>query len=282
MRPKWKFKLSKKYAIIYLISAIYLLFTFFPLYDAWIVSLTPFKWLFKTRVSPPLINGKIYFKNYSTILSDMMFQRSLMNTVLYSVTTSAISLLLAAPAAYALSRLKFKGRTSFLFALLVTNMFSIMILIFPLKLLMLKFHLDNTYFSVILVDAVARLAFSIWMMWAFFDTIPKDLDEAAMVDGCSRLRALYHVILPLIAPGLFTTLLFNIVAEWQSFTIPIVFITSRDLIPVTVHLFAKVEEMIPEWNLLMAGSFITIIPELALALFLQRYLVKGLTAGAVK
>ena len=282
MRSKWKFKLSKKYAIIYLISAIYLLFTFFPLYGAWIVSLTPFKWLFKTRVSPPLINGKIYFKNYSTILSDMMFQRSLMNTVLYSVTTSAISLLLAAPAAYALSRLKFKGRTSFLFALLVTNMFSTMILIFPLKLLMLKFHLDNTYFSVILVDAQARLAFSIWMMWAFFDTIPKDLDEAAMVDGCSRLRALYHVILPLIAPGLFTTLLFNIVAEWQSFTIPIVFITSRDLIPVTVHLFAKVEEMIPEWNLLMAGSFITIIPELALALFLQRYLVKGLTAGAVK
>jgi multiple sugar transport system permease protein len=265
--------------VAFTISIIYLGFNFIPLYDALLVSLSPYVELFKY---PRIIIPPAYFNNYIELLLDWTFVRTLLNTTIYATSTSLLSLAIATPAAYALSRFTFKGRVTYLFAILVTNMISVLVLIFPLKMLMIAFGLDNTYFAVIFIDALFRLAFSIWMLWAFFDTVPKDIDEAAMVDGCSRIRAMVFILLPLIAPGLFTTLLFNIVAEWQSFTVPIIFITNRDLIPVTVELFSRVEELTPEWNVLMAGAFIAIIPELALAYGLQRYLIRGLTGGAVK
>jgi len=265
--------------VVFATSMFYLGFIFIPLYDAMVVSLSPYVELFK---SPRVLIPPAYFTNYIDLLSDSTFIRTLLNTTLYAIVTSLLTLVFATPAAYALSRFTFKGRVTYLFAILVTNMISVMALIFPLKMLMIGIGLDNTYFAVILIDTMFRLAFSIWMLWAFFDTIPEDLDEAAMVDGCSRMRALFSILLPLIAPGLFTTLLFNIVAEWQAFTVPIIFISNRNLIPVTVELFSRVEELTPEWNILMAGAFIAIIPELILAYGLQKYLVRGLTGGAVK
>lgn len=265
--------------VAFLISIVYLCFNFIPLYDALLVSMSPYVELFKY---PRILIPSPYFDNYIELLLDWSFLRTLSNTAIYATSTSLLSLVIATPAAYALSRFNFKGRVTYLFAILVTNMISVLVLIFPLKMLMMAFGLDNTYFAVIFIDALFRLAFSIWMLWAFFDTIPKDIDEAALVDGCSRIRAMFSIILPLIAPGLFTTLLFNVVAEWQSFTVPIIFITDRNLIPVTVDLFSRVEELTPEWNILMAGAYIAIIPELALAYGLQRYLIRGLAGGAVK
>jgi multiple sugar transport system permease protein len=263
----------------FVISVIYLCFTFFPLYDAFVISLSPFEELFKY---PRIIIPPAYFDNYIKLLSDFSFLRSMLNTVIYAISTSLLVLAIAAPAAYILSRFNFRGKTLYLFAILLTNMLSVMVIIFPLKIFMISIRLDNTYFSVIFIDTLFRLAYSIWMLWSFFDSVPKDLDEAALVDGCTRVKIISSIILPLIAPGLFTTLLFNIVAEWQSFTVPIVFLIDRSLMPVTVDLFARLGTLVPEWNILMAGSFIAIIPELGLAYGLQKYLIAGLTGGAVK
>ena len=229
-------KRAIKLLLLYCLSLLYLGFVFMPIYDGLISSLQPYKKMLSFRTS--LFPKEIYFGNYIAVWSYFPLARQLLNTLLYALGVSTICLTLASLAAYSLSRFRFRGRVFFLFLLLMTQMISILLLIVPLKIAMLNLGLDNTYFAVILVDSAGQLAFSTWMLWAYFDTIPKELDEAALIDGCSRLQIIRKILIPLSLPGFVTTFLMVFVAEWQSFTVPILFITNRDLMPVTVGIYA--------------------------------------------
>jgi len=273
-------KRAIKLLLLYCLSLLYLGFVFMPIYDGLISSLQPYKKMLSFRTS--LFPKEIYFGNYIAVWSYFPLARQLLNTLLYALGVSTICLTLASLAAYSLSRFRFRGRVFFLFLLLMTQMISILLLIVPLKIAMLNLGLDNTYFAVILVDSAGQLAFSTWMLWAYFDTIPKELDEAALIDGCSRLQIIRKILIPLSLPGFVTTFLMVFVAEWQSFTVPILFITNRDLMPVTVGIYEQLGELLIRWDIVLPASFIAIIPELIVGYTIQKYMIGGLTAGAVK
>ena len=276
MKTKYVFK----YVFLYVLSLVYLIFIFLPIYDGFISSLQPYSKMLSFRTS--LFPDTIYFGNYISVWNHFPLSKQLMNTAIYAISVSIICISFASLSAYSLSRFNFKGRVQFLFVLLATQMISILLLVVPLKIMMIKLGLDNTYFAVILVDSAGQLTFSTWMLWAYFDTIPRDLDEAALVDGCTRLQIIRKILLPLALPGVMVTFLMVFVAEWQSFTVPILFISNREFMPATVGIYEQLGELLIRWDIVLPASFITIIPELAVGYAIQKYIVGGLTAGAVK
>jgi multiple sugar transport system permease protein len=162
-------------------------------------------------------------------------------------------------------------------------MFSPVVLLVPLFRTMRQYHLLNTYWSMILPGAAFLLPFSIWMLTGYFGNIPKALEEAAWVDGATRLQTLRRIVLPLAAPGLVTVATYAFVSSWgQQFIFAITFNTIREIQPIPQGLYEYFGQNIMLWNELMAASLVGILPVVLVFLFLQKYLIQGLTAGAVK
>lgn len=166
--------------------------------------------------------------------------------------------------------------------LLVTQMFSLIVIIFPIMMVMLNMHLINHPASVIFTEALFRIAFAVWVMRGFFDAVPVDVEEVAMVDGCTRFEAFIHIVLPLTAPGLLVTFLISFTTGWNAFLSPLILLRDRNLQPITVGVWSLLGEHEVMWNLVMTGCLYSIIPQVLLAFVLQRYLKKGIMVGAVK
>jgi multiple sugar transport system permease protein len=264
----------------FLILIPFLLFVLFPLY--WVVTLS-----FKTT---PQISARtsIFWpdpwtiEQYTTLINGTPFIIWFRNTVIVAIFSTTISVMLAALGAYALTRLKFRGAGTLTTALLVTYLLPGTLLFIPLYQTLTDLGLINTYGALILTYPTFLLPFATWVMMGYFRTIPVDLEEAAMIDGASRLRAFWSITLPLAAPALGAVTLLAFTNAWNEFLFAFVFINSESLRTLPVGLQSMIVGDILPWGQLMAASLLMAIPVVVIYSYAQRFLAEGLTIGAVK
>jgi len=269
--------------IIYPLIGLFLLFLMLPFIEMFLASIKPLEQVFS--VPHTLWPETIYLQTYTRDLWETvpLLPRYLMNSLFISTVVTLICLAAAIPAGYAFSRFRFPGRDTLLFLTLAVNMFSPVVLLVPLFRTMRLFNLLNTYWSMILPGAAFLLPFSIWMLTGYFGNIPEVLEKAAWVDGATPWQTLYFIVLPLAAPGMVTVATFAFVSSWgQQFIFAISFNTIQEIQPITQGLYEYFGQNIMHWNELMAASLVGILPVVLVFLFLQQYLIEGLTAGAVK
>ncbi len=199
-----------------------------------------------------------------------------------AVGATILVALVATPAAYYIARHRFRGRTAFLLLVLVTQMLQPTALIVGIYKEFLSFHLLNTLWSLILVNSGFNLAFAIWILSAYFASIPAELEEAAMVDGSSRLGTLARVTLPLAMPGVVTALIFTFIAAWNEFIAALTLTTSNSVTPLTVRLDEFIGQYTVDWQHLFGASVVATIPVLILFALIERRVVGGLTAGSIR
>jgi len=212
------------------------------------------------------ITGALYFKNSFIIASFTMF----------------LTLFFAIPAAYALSRFNFRGKTSFMLFLIITQMLPAVLLVIPLFVLFKMFSLYNTYFSVILADTALALPFAIIILRTSFIQIPEALEEAGLIDGASRLQVLLYIVLPLIRASLVAVGVFSFLTAWGEFVFALSFLAKPELQPISIGVFQFIGMYKTQWDTMMAFSTLVAIPAVVALLFLQRQFISGLTSGSVK
>ena len=258
----------------------FLAFALLPLFWLVKISLTPERLLYSEGVA--LWPSRMTLENFEFVLLKSSFPTFFRNSIVVSLGTAAIVTVIAAGAGYAFSRFRFRGRYGVMFILLLTQMFPLVMLIAPIYRLMAPLGLTDNLIGLIVVYTAFNTPFASFLMQSFFDGIPKDLEEAAMIDGCSRLMALRRVILPLTLPGLGATLGFVFTAAWSELLFALMLINSDSQKTFAVGLLTFVTKLSVDWGQMMAASVLALIPAVLFFLFIQRYLVQGLTAGAVK
>ncbi len=276
-----KFRWYEKIGI-YLGIFVFLFFIMAPFIEGFLVSLKPISLLFSSPYHFWPENGS--FDAYFTIWTTVpLLWRYILNGIFIATVATLLGLALIIPAAYALSRIEFPGRGALLGMFLSVNMFSGAVLIIPLFRLMRTLGVLNTYLAMIIPGAAFLLGTGIWLLRAYLMRIPKELEEAAFVDGAGRLYILRRIILPLAGPGVLVVAMFCFLTVYaQQFVYALTFNSQSEYMPLSVGLFAFFGRQEVAWNELMAASFVGIAPVLIVFVFLQRYLVAGLTAGAVK
>lgn len=236
-----------------------------------------------TRIPPVYFGNTFLFKNYISMWSsDVDPFRGLLATTMISVFATLLVLLAATPAAYYLARFKFPGRLAFLFLVLITQMLQPTVLAVGLFREFLQLGLNDTWPAMILVNGAFNLAFAIWIMQAFFASVPKEVDEAAVLDGASKVQVLFKVSLPLVWPGIVTAIIFVFVSSWNEYAASSVIMTSNSKQPLTVSLPRFFGLYTAEWQYVFGVSIVAIVPVVVLFAFIEKRLIGGLTAGAVK
>ncbi len=276
-RYKW-YELVGIYAGILL----FLTFVLAPFVEGFLVSLKPLSQLFSSPYRFIPENGS--FAAYRTMWTSVPgFGWYIFNSFLISGVSTIIVLILVVPAAYAFARFEFRGAGLLLGAFLAVNMFSGAVLLIPLFRLMRSFGVLNTYFAMIIPGVAFLIPSGIWLLRTYMMRIPRELDEAAFVDGASHFYTLRRVILPIAMPGITVVAITTFIGSYaQQFIYALTFNSKTEYMPLPVGLFAYFGRQEVVWNELMAASFVGIAPALVVIFFLQRYLVSGLTAGAVK
>lgn len=255
----------------------------FALFPFLVVAGTSLKTLGEVFQSPAtLVPGLFAWQNYVDIFVRIPMTRHLGNSMIIATGTTVLNIALATPAAYAMARIRFRGRGVFGLGILVTQMFSPVIVLIPLFKVMKALHLLDTYSGLILVNTAVTLPFSIWILAGFFRHIPEDLEDAAMIDGLSRTGMLFRIALPLTGPGLATTAIFAFVTAWNEFIFALVLVSRREMQPITMALYSWEKNNVVEWNLLMATAVVATVPTVLLFLLVRKRLTSGLMSGAVK
>jgi multiple sugar transport system permease protein len=267
---------------IYAGMAVFLFFVLAPFIEGFLVSLKPLGLLFSTPYSFWPKNGS--FDAYFTMWQSVpMLGRHIFNSFFISSVVTLIVVVIVVPASYAFARFQFAGSGLMLGMFLAVNMFSGAVLLIPLFRLMRQLGLLNTYWAMIVPGAAFLIPSSIWLLRTYMTRIPRELDEAAWVDGASRLYTLRRVILPLAMPGIVVVAIMTFIGAYaQQFIFALTFNSKTEFMPLPIGLFAFFGKQEVIWNELMAASFVGILPVMIVIVFLQRYLVAGLTAGAVK
>ena len=269
-------------AALYAGIAVFLSFVLAPFIEGFLVSLKPLAQLFSTPYSFIPKNGS--FDSYINMWTSVPnLGRYIFNSLLISTVETAIVVIIAIPAAYAFARFKFPASGLLLAAFLAVNMFSGAVLLIPLFRLIRTIGLLNTYWAQIVPGAAFLIPSSIWLLRTYLLRIPRELDEAAWVDGASRLYTMRRVILPLAMPGVVVVSIMTFIGAYaQQFIFALTFNSKTEYMPLPIGLFAFFGKQEVQWNELMAASFVGILPVMIIIVFLQRYLVAGLTAGAIK
>ena len=219
---------------------------------------------------------------YVQVLLWTNFPRYFLNSTIISLGTALLSTLIGSLAGYGFSRFIFRGRATLIGIILASQMLPGVLLVGPYFKVLAKFGLYNTYPGLILAFTSITLPFSTWMLKGYIDTVPEELDQAALIDGCTRLGAYSRVILPVIAPGMVATMIFAFLLAWGDLLWVLVLTSGDKMATVTLGLSRLVTQFRIIWPQLMAGSAVGALPPVILYLVLQNYLVEGLTAGAVK
>lgn len=257
----------------------YVVFALFPLYWLLKVAVTPDQLVFTegTRLWPSAAT----LDNFREVLrSDfLLFFR---NSVIVSLSTAAVTAVVAAGAGYALSRFRFRAKRWVVAVLLLTQMFPLLMIIAPIYRIVAGLGLLNTLTSLIVVYTAFNVPFATFLMQSFFDGIPRDLEEAALMDGCTRAQALRKVVLPLTLPGLGATLGFVFTAAWSEILFALMLLRDEERMTFPVGLLNFVGKFSVDWGQMMAAGTLALVPSCLFFALVQRFLVQGLTAGAVK
>lgn len=221
-------------------------------------------------------------QNFVRLLTETPFLKWLGNSLLVSGMTTLLGVIMAATSAYALSRYRFRGRSLMLFSLIATQMFPATMLMLPFFIILSKLHLINSFWGLFLIYSSSAMPFCIWQMKAYYDTIPRELEEAAFLDGCSSWQTFYKIILPISSPALVITALFSFMSSWSEYVIAAVVLQDPELYTLPLGLKSFQSSLATQWGLYAAGALIVSIPVLILFISISRYLVSGLTMGSVK
>jgi len=224
----------------------------------------------------------LHFGAYADIWQTGGFSQYFLNSTLVSSATTAISVALAVLAGLGFARYRLRGGSYLLLSVLLSQLFPLVLLVPPFYLVLRQLGLLDRLQGLIIVYISFALPYSVWMLTGYFRSIPIDLEEAAMIDGTTRLGAYVRVTLPLAAPGIAATIIYCFILAWNEFMFAATFIDTPALRTLPVGLEAFIDQYGTQWNRLMAGSMVTTLPVVVLFVLLQRYLVAGLTAGALK
>ncbi len=203
-------------------------------------------------------------------------------SLLVAGAATLVTLIVGLPAAYYTARNRFRGRNAFLLMILVTQMFAPTALVIGIYREMVALNLTDTLLSLILVNAAFNLPFCVWILHGYFASIPKELEEAAFLDGAGRVKALTRVTLPISLPGVVTALVYTFIGAWNEYIVALTVTSSPNRQPLTVAIPSFVTQYQEHWQYLFATSLIAIVPVVVLFIFIERYLIGGLTAGSVK
>jgi trehalose/maltose transport system permease protein len=264
----------------YILMAVIILYTVFPFYWAVVSSLRPGSEL----VSTSLIPQNPAWSNYTAVFSEQPFGRNILNSLFVAVSTVILSLVLAVAAAYALGRINFTGRRLLLFTILGVSMFPQIAVLSGMFELVRAMGLYNNLLSLTLSYMIFTLPFTVWVLTTFMRELPKEIEEAAIVDGAKPFTIVTKVFMPLLGPALATTGLLAFIAAWNEFLFALTFTLSSEMrtVPVAIALISGASAYELPWGNIMAASVVVTVPLIILVLIFQRQIVSGLTAGAVK
>ena len=264
----------------YAVLALFAFIAVFPVLNIVTVSLRPSDQLLTRSLA--IIPEGATLDNYRVLLTETNFLRWLGNSLLVSVVVTITGVALASTAGYALSRFQFAGRKTALSGILVTQMFPATMLLLPLYIVLVQLGLINSYLGIVVIYSATALPFCVWQMKGYYDTIPASLEEAARIDGAGPWQSFYKVIFPLATPALVITALFSFMSAWNEYVVAAVVLQDTELFTLPVGLKLFQSSLATQWGLYAAGSLLVSIPVVALFLVLSRYLISGLTLGAVK
>lgn len=265
--------------LIHLALIVACIMTVYPALRVISVSLRPGDRLLSTDLS--IIPADASLASYAAVLTGA-FPGWLWNSLIITVSTSLFGVILASTSAFAFSRWKFPGRGPGLVFLLATQMIPAAMLTVPIYILAVRLGLFNSYRGLLLAYSVGSIPFSIWILKGYYDTIPVDLEEAAMIDGASRITAFIRVILPLSTPALAIVFLFNFMTAWNDFLLARIMLQKEELLTWTLGLVRMQGQFQTQWGQFAAASIIVSIPVMALFLYSSKWLISGLTLGSVK
>ncbi len=266
--------------VIIVWTVIIVLFLLFPFFIMISTMLKPAR---EVYTSPPYwIPRHIALSNFVKLWTQHPFAMYFRNSFIIAAGTTLLTTVLCIPAAYAVSRFRFFGQKLFLYMYLVVQMFSPIIVVIALFKIISRLRLLDTYLGLILVNTVFTLSFVTWMLAGYFRTIPVDIEEAALIDGCSRLQTIMKIMLPIAAPGLVTTIIYSFIASWNEFMFALTLVQSVRRTPLTLGLYNFVGRYTTQWEFLTAAAFLALIPVIVLFLLIERELVAGIVGGAVK
>ncbi|HEY5583667.1 MAG TPA: carbohydrate ABC transporter permease [Ruminiclostridium sp.] len=266
---------------LYLFYIFVSVFFLFPL--LWTLSLS-----FKTipelyRIPPSILPDSFAFDNYKYVIFQVNLLSGVWNSIKITLGTIIGTLAITIPAAYCFSRMKFRFSKPLQFIILMFQMISPLVVVVPLYRYFSMLNLLNSHTGLICIYIATSAPFQVWFLKSFIDTIPKELDEAAVIDGCSRPQTVVKIILPVIAPGIFSAVLLIFILSWSQFIIPYILIDTPSKMPIAtmlVNLQSTLSQITTHY--LASASIVAILPTIILFVFLQKYIVAALTAGAVK
>lgn len=261
----------------YLVIAFWMIFTLLPLYTAWVASLTEYENLGKTFLYPV----DWAWHNYADIFTRVDFATFLRATIIYAVGSALLNVILATFAAYALSRFRFRGKAFYTSIIFVTQVLPQVVIVVPVFMMLNKLGLYDTYAGIIITILATSMAFPILLMRSFFDGVPVALEEAAAIDGCSRLQTLLRIVVPVALPGIATAFALSFFSGWGQYLYPLVLTRDPAKTPVTVGISRLIDNQTP-WEMVMTGTLLSIIPAVIIYLLVQKSLIKGLATGSVK
>ena len=267
---------------LYLSITVFFIFILLPFVEMFYASLRPLKHIFRSPYQ--FYSNDLSFWAYREMWNTVpLLGRYIFNSFFMAITVTFFTLLFVIPAAYSYARFNFPFKQGSLWVLLAVNMFSGAVLLIPLFKLLRYFDLLNTYFAMIVPGIAFCIPTSIWLLKAYFEKIPVELEEAAYCDGASRMDILFRIIAPLSTPGIAVTAIYAFIQAYaQQFLFAITFNSIREYMPIVSGLTEFIGYQSVKWNEMMAASIVGVFPVLIVFIFLQKYIVEGLTAGAVK
>jgi multiple sugar transport system permease protein len=276
MRARRRAAHAAIYTILVAVTAIML----FPV--AWMLTVSVRPNVEVMKIPPQWIPTVFTLAPYAKVLGSTRYLRTFLNSYVIALVVTAFSLVIGALAAYALARFRFKGQRAVIMFLIITQMFPLVLLCIPYFRLVVQLGLYDTLTALIVVYTTFTLPFCILMLRSYFAQIPKDMEEAAMVDGCSRLGAIARTLLPMSFPALVGAGLYTFLLAWNEFLFAVVLIESWGKRVITIAIYSLLAEFVTEWSMMMAFSVLASAPLVIVFIFLQRYVVQGMTAGAIK
>jgi multiple sugar transport system permease protein len=255
------------------------------------VAMFPILWIlltsFKTpqealRIPLQWFPSKFTFASYTALFREWSFNLYFINSAIVTTGTTICSIAIATAAGYGFSRFKFKGNRSLLMFILMTTMFPAVMLVIPYFMILRTLGLLNKYIGYIWAYTSFSLPFCTWMMKGYFDSVPREIDEAGIVDGCSVFGVFLKLCVPIAAPGMAATAIFSFLLAWNQYIFALALTTRPEMYMIPVGIATLIGEYWTDWSVLTAGAVVTIAPVIVFNIFLERYLVAGMAAGAVK
>lgn len=264
----------------YFIYAFGIFFFLFPVF--WVISMSLRPQADVLTYPPELIPTRFTFEPYQVVLFESQMLQWIWNSIKVTLLQVIGILFVTIPSSYAFSRFEFRGRRIALIGVLLFQMISPVVIVIPMYNMMSTMGLLDSHIGLILLYIGLQIPFSIWLLKSYFDTIPIELEESAQLDGCNRLQALRHVLIPSVLPGIVVVMIFNFVFAWAEFVMAYTLLTESALYTVSIGVYAFDGEYGTAWTLIAAAAVLAMIPMLIMFIALQRYFVRGLAEGAVK